>query len=151
MTSKPVRASMPYIEEHPHALAVYCSDGRFTEPVEELYRGLGHDRIDTLTMPGGPGLIASGLAQVAENQAVRKATAFLVRGHALVDAVLVSHEGCGYYRDRMPRDAPETITRRQLADLRAAAAELVREHPKLAVHLYHATVVEGRVVFTPVT
>ena len=36
-------------EEHPTALAVYCSDGRFTESVEELLRALGHERLDTLT------------------------------------------------------------------------------------------------------
>jgi len=151
MVSKPVRASAPYIAEHPTALAIYCSDGRFTEPVEELLRALGHERLDTLTLPGGPGLLVTGLAQVAENQAVRKATSFLVRGHALTDAVLVAHEGCGFYRARMPRETPEAIERRQLADLRAASVELLREHPQLKVRLFVAIVRDGYVFFTPIT
>jgi hypothetical protein len=136
-----------FVAEHPTAIALYCSDGRFTRAVEELLRHLGHERLDTLTMPGGPALLVPAIAQVAENQAVRKATAFLITGHALTEAVLLAHQGCGFYRQRLPRDAPEAIVRRQRADLTAAAAELTREHPRLRVHLYFAAVQDDAVRF----
>ncbi len=150
MPSKPVRASEPFVAEHPKAIALYCSDGRFTAAVEEVLRWLGHERLDTLTMPGGPALLASGLAQVAESQAMRKAAAFLVRGHSSTEAVLFAHEGCGFYRERMPRDAASAVVRRQIADLRTAAAELGREHRGLVIRLYYATVRDERVIFTPI-
>lgn len=50
-------ASAPFSEEHPKALAVYCSDGRFTEAVEDLLASVGNRRIDTLTIPGGAALL----------------------------------------------------------------------------------------------
>ena len=149
--SAPFVSREPYDAAHPRALALYCSDGRFTSAVEELLRTLGHDRLDTLTLPGGPALLVSTIAQVAEHQAVRKASAFLIRGHALTHAVLLAHEGCGFYRNRMPRDAADVIARRQVTDLRAAAAELLREHKSLDVRLYFASVAGERVTFTAVS
>lgn len=144
-------ASERFLPEHPTALALYCSDGRFTGAVEELLRGLGHERLDTLTMPGGPALLVPAIAQVAEHQAVRKATSFLVTGHQLTDAVLLAHQGCGFYRQRLPREPGEGVVRRQQADLRAAAAELLREHPRLRLHLYFASVRDEQVVFEAIT
>ena len=44
---------MRFEATHPEALAVYCSDGRFTDAVEELLHHLGYTRLDTLTLPGG--------------------------------------------------------------------------------------------------
>ena len=49
------QSSTPYEPSHPKALAIYCSDGRFTQPVEDLLHSLGHARLDTCTLPGGPG------------------------------------------------------------------------------------------------
>ena len=40
--SKPYVALTPYHPSHPHVLAIYCSDGRFTDAVEELASHLGH-------------------------------------------------------------------------------------------------------------
>ena len=56
----------PYEPRHPKALAVYCSDGRFTQAVEELCHHLGHERLDTLTMPGGPALLNPWTASILE-------------------------------------------------------------------------------------
>lgn len=132
---------------HPSALAVYCSDGRFTESVEELLHALGHDRLDTLTMPGGPALLELNTAQFAALEAVRSATAFLVRGHELKKVVLLAHEGCGFYRSRMAHVEPEAITLRQHEDLRSVAAWLKRTHADVSIDLYYASIENGRVAF----
>ena len=56
MTDAILSTNAHYDAAYPDALAVYCSDGRFTRAVDELLAKLGHPRLDTLTIPGGPGL-----------------------------------------------------------------------------------------------
>lgn len=143
-------ADTPYDHEHPSALAIYCSDGRFTRAVEELLREVGHPRLDTLTMPGGPALLNQLAASYAEADAVKKAAAFLIRGHAITDVVLLAHAGCGYYRHRRPHDRPEQLRARQLDDLRVAARTLHKVEPALTVRLYYADAVGKRVRFEPI-
>src|SRR5580700_8496082 len=105
---------------HPTALAFYCADGRFTEAVEELLRSLGHARLDTLTLPGGPALLNVWSSNMAEHGVASNAADFLVERHGIVQAVLVAHEACGYYRHRFPTERADAIRKRQVADLRAA-------------------------------
>lgn len=143
-------AETPYHPEHPSALAIYCSDGRFTRAVEELLRRDGHERLDTLTMPGGPALLNQLTASYPEADAVKKAASFLIHGHHIREVVLLAHAGCGYYRARRPHDAPAQLHARQLEDLRLAARALRKVEPDLAVRLYYADAVGHRVRFEPV-
>ena len=132
-------APLPFDAKHPHALAMYCSDGRFTEAVEGLLRDLGHARLDTLTIPGGPALLdmtSSGLSAV---DVMREAATFLIRGHAITQVVLLGHEGCGYYKARFTYESPEAMRRRQLHDLSQAAHWVRGAHEGLAVATYFAT------------
>ncbi|WP_224368557.1 carbonic anhydrase [Hyalangium versicolor] len=133
---KPFVAKMPYEAAHPDVLAVYCSDGRFTEPVEELARHLGHGRIDTLTLPGGPGLLNRWSADYMESDMVTRAANFLIRGHHIQEVLLLAHAGCGYYQSRHGALGAEFIAEQQLKDLEAAAEELRKAHPGLVVHKY---------------
>ncbi|MEI7892096.1 MAG: hypothetical protein WCI05_03340 [Myxococcales bacterium] len=136
---------------HPHALAVYCSDGRFTDAVEELLHGLGHARLDTLTIPGGPALLDLTSSGTGALDTTRAAASFLVRGHGLRHVTLLAHEGCGYYRERYRLESPEAMLRRQLADLRGAARWITNTHPSIEVALYFARIEAGVVVFDAVT
>src|SRR5687767_2582052 len=95
-----IRVASTYDEAHPSALAFYCSDGRFTRAVEELLAQLGHDRLDTLTMPGAAALVDVKSARLAESSAVRRALSFLITGHAIEDVIMIAHQGCGYYKAR---------------------------------------------------
>jgi len=149
ITPGPFIAQTPYEAEHPDALALYCSDGRFTEAVEELFAHLGYPRLDTLTLPGGPGLLNSWTSNAATAAYAVRASAFLIRAHHIRHVVLIAHEGCGYYRDRYRRSAQE-IPSRQLDDLKAAARELAIESPRLETSLYFASIAGARVVFSPV-
>ena len=135
---------------HPPALAIYCSDGRFTRAVEELLASLGHPALDTLTMPGGPGLLVLSSALPSDRDAVGRAARFLIRGHELAEVVLLAHEGCGYYRARHPNRLSGAIRDVQVADLKSAAHLLRLEHPSVKVSAYFARVLDGRIGFDPV-
>ena len=124
--------------EHPRALAMYCSDGRFTDAVEELLRSLGHDRLDTITLPGGPALLHPFSALIIDHEAVASAARFLIRGHALTHVVLIAHKECGYYKSRFAGEGSERIERRQKDDLRAAREYLQGGHAGLKVDLFYA-------------
>jgi hypothetical protein len=152
MSMSPPRfvASAPFSEEHPRALAVYCSDGRFTEAVEELLGSLGDRRIDTLTIPGGAALLHFWSAGHTEAETVRAAASFLIEAHHIGRAVLVAHAKCGYYRRRYPTLEGAALAERQALDLRRAAEWLKGRHPRLEVTTYFAHPREGRTAFDPV-
>jgi hypothetical protein len=143
-------STTPFDASHPNALAVYCSDGRFTQAVEELLHHLGHARLDTLTMPGGPGLLNFWAGSLLEADQVDRAARFLIRGHAIDHVVLLAHAGCGYYRQRHPGLAAEQVKTTQLEDLRVAGRALRTARPGLSVALFYATPDGGRVRFDPV-
>ena len=136
----------PYTAEHPESLAVYCSDGRFTRAVEELLGHLGHARLDTLTLPGGPGLLAP-TTSYSEREAITRAASFLIVGHRIRSVVLIAHQGCGYYRERLPGTSGEVIEARQVTDLRGAREALLLGHPSLDVQLRYLRVVGSQVRF----
>jgi hypothetical protein len=140
-------AKMPYEAAHPHVLAVYCSDGRFTEPVEELAQHLGHERIDTLTLPGGPGLLNRWSADYMESDMVTRAANFLIQGHHIQEVLLLAHAGCGYYQQRHGALGPEFIAEQQLKDLEAAAEELRKAHPGIVVHKYFVRPLGTKIIF----
>jgi hypothetical protein len=142
-------ASDAFLPSHPKALALYCSDGRFTNSVEELLRRLGHPCLDTMTMPGGAALYNVWLAGFSSSEAVSSAASFLIAAHGIEQAILLAHAGCGFYKRRMAGASPEATQAQQLADLRLAASVLLERHPALSVSLYYA-IAEQRVTFHPV-
>ena len=130
---------------YPDALALYCSDGRFTDAIEELLRGLGFPRLDTLTLPGGPALMEITSSTLAANEVARSALSFLVTAHHIEHVVLVAHASCGYYKHWFADESPEAMLRRQYADLRGAARWVYAQHPKVQVSAFYARP-EGEVV-----
>ena len=141
------QARTPYDEAHPKALAVYCSDGRFTNAVEELLQRLGHGRIDTLTIPGGAALLHLWSANLVEAETVRKSASFLIEGHKLEEVVLIAHAGCGYYRARFRSLAPDEMVERQVLDLGKAANWLRQHHPRVRVSTFLARPDSGQIRF----
>jgi hypothetical protein len=135
----PYVSAVPFDAAHPRALAVYCSDGRFTQPVEDLLRHLGHDRLDTLTLPGGPGLLNFWAGSLLEADQLERAARFLIRGHGIDHAVLLAHAGCGYYRQRFPGRPAAEVKASQLEDLRVAGRSVRAARPGLQVALYYAS------------
>lgn len=150
MTTPPFVSKVPYEASHPHVLAVYCSDGRFTDAVEDLAQHLGHERIDTLTLPGGPGLLNRFSADYLESDMVTRAAHFLIKGHHITEVLLLAHAGCGYYQSRHGSLGPEFVAEQQLTDLRTAADELRKKFPGITVHLYFVRPHGTAIHFEPV-
>ena len=139
-----------YEASHPSALAMYCSDGRFTNAVEELLGFLGYERLDTLTIPGGPGHLAPESATPTEILLFSDAASFLISAHHISHVVLLAHDHCGHYGHRF-KDLNEAALRlRQEADLLAARQTLIDAHPGLDVRCFFATPDSGRVRFDEV-
>lgn len=143
-----------YDPSHPTALALWCSDGRFTRAVEELLSSLGQPRLDTMTFPGGPALLEMSSSSLTSVDNTREAASFLIKAHAIKEVVLVAHEGCGYYRARYKYESPEAMQRRQLADLRSAARWVSGTHSGVVARCFFASVATTphgpRVLFSPV-
>ena len=70
-----------YDPSYPSTLAIYCSDGRFTHAIEHHCEDLGHERIDTMTLPGGPALLISGAADLSEVHVFSRAAHASLRRH----------------------------------------------------------------------
>jgi carbonic anhydrase len=139
---EPVHTPLPFEREHPRALALYCSDGRFTESVRELLLRLGHDRLDTLTIPGG--------AAALNYLLVKGAATFLITGHRIERVVLIAHADCGHYKARFRGRPAEELEVRQRTDLQTAARMLLRAHATLAMDAFFARPDAEGVLFEPV-
>jgi hypothetical protein len=151
MPATPFVSTAAFDTHHPSALAVYCSDGRFTQAVEDLLRHLGHERLDTLTLPGGPGLLNFWAGSLLEADQVERAAGFLIRGHEIEHVVLLAHAGCGYYRQKYPGRPAAEVHRTQLDDLVIAARSLRSARAGLSMALYYAVPEGSRVRFDAVS
>lgn len=139
-----------YDPEHPTSLAVWCSDGRFTKAVEDLLRGDGMARFDTLTLPGGPALFTGRSASPSDLDTMTTSAEFLISAHKVTHVVLIAHENCGYYRRLMgPAATEDAIKARQEADILRAEVALLKLHPGIQVDGWYATVSSGKVAFDP--
>jgi carbonic anhydrase len=136
---------------HPSTLAISCSDGRFTHAIEDHCEDLGHERVDTMTLPGGPALLVSGTADLSEVHVFSRAAHFLIEAHAIKHVFLFAHAGCGFYRARCGRVGDVAIRRMQVDNLRAAHASLRRHFPEVAVTCVYAAPEGESVTFTDVT
>jgi len=141
----------PFKHEHPHALALYCSDGRFASAVEELAASLGEPRIDEMCLPGGPGLLDDWTSpSILETGLVEDAVRFLVVGHGTRTVLIVSHEGCGFYKARFPDITEVERRERQMADLLRVRTRLQRSHQGVVVQAFYASVRGSELVFEAV-
>ncbi|MEI8194445.1 MAG: carbonic anhydrase [Phycisphaerae bacterium] len=137
-------------EERIHALAMYCSDGRWGEAFDEFcQQGLGLPRYDRFAVPGGP----AWLIQLENHHpelyyVTRTQLDFLVQVHGLERVVLITHYGCAFYGQQL-QAGPEACLPNQCADLKQAAAILTRWYRNLRVEAYLALRRDGVVTFHP--
>lgn len=116
----------PYEPERIHAAAIYCSDGRLGEHFDDfLMNGLKLPRYDRLALPGGPAALAEHAETRLEHAAVVDELKFLVEVHGLNRVVLIQHQNCAFYTNRLKLEGFD-VERQQRDDL-SAAAEFVRK------------------------
>jgi hypothetical protein len=144
------RSPVPYETARINAAAVYCSDGRIGDHMDEfLHQGLALPRYDRVACPGGPVALAGRLLAFWESRGVLDQLHFLVRVHEVRQVVLIAHGGCAYYQERLGMD-PAAAEPEQREDLARAASAVQRIDAGLEVagffaHLDGTTVSYERV------
>ena len=120
---KPVfyESLVPFEPARIRAAAVYCSDGRFGEPFDDLlHNALRLPRYDRLAVPGGAACLASHFATYREEEGVVEQLRFLVQAHGLEQVVLIAHEDCAFYTERL-HVSPLQLESQQHDDMKKAA------------------------------
>ena len=98
---------------HREGAAVYCGDGRLGEPIDDfLHNALHLTRYDRQAVPVGAACLADHFATYREGDAVAAQLEFLINVHQLRRVVLIAHEGCAFYTDRL-RISPIGVTEKQ--------------------------------------
>lgn len=112
---------LPYVKDRIHAAAMYCSDGRVGEHFDDFVQnGLMLPRYDRVALPGGPACLAGYAEARLEEEGVIDELRFLVSSHRLTRIVLIQHQDCAFYSERL-KVRSSSIEQLQRADLVRAA------------------------------
>lgn len=121
-------SSIPYEAARIYAAAVYCSDGRIGDHVDDfLHNGLGLPRYDRVACPGGPVALSGRFQAFWDARGVEEQLRFLAHVHDVKTVVLIAHANCAYYLKRLaiPPDALEAAQREDLAKSTATVQRLM--------------------------
>lgn len=136
----------PFEAERIAAAAVYCSDGRWGEQMDEfLHVALELPRYDRVAIPGGAACLAGHVNGFHEKTSLERQLAFLIREHGLKRIVLIAHEGCAYYKDVWT--GGQSVIAQQAEDLKRAAEQIRLWNSDVEVTAYFARKLDGRVGF----
>lgn len=120
------------------AAAVYCSDGRFGDQFDDLLQNaLGLPRYDRLAIPGGSACLARHFTTYREDEGVFQQLRFLVDVHGLERVVLIAHEHCAFYSERLKVSALQ-LESQQREDIRKAAERVRSLSKSLVVDAFFA-------------
>ncbi|MEO6434389.1 MAG: carbonic anhydrase [Tepidisphaeraceae bacterium] len=140
----------PYEPVRIHAAAIYCSDGRLGEHFDDfIINGLQLPRYDRLALPGGPAALAEHAATKLEHAAVADELKFLVEVHGLQRVVLIQHQNCAFYTNRLGLRGFE-VESQQRDDLIAAAGYVRKVTGVERIEAYFARQFDGLVRFEKV-
>jgi hypothetical protein len=140
-------SQLPFDDRRVGAAAVYCSDGRYGEQMDEfLHAGLGLPRYDRVALPGGAACLGGHLMKAYHDKvALERQIEFLVTAHSLTRVFLIAHQDCGFYKDVWTYG--RSVEQQQAEDLRAAAESIRAGNRGVTVETYFARRVEGKVAF----
>jgi hypothetical protein len=149
----PFTSPIPFEHERVGAAAVYCSDGRYGEHMDDfLHNCLGLPRYDRVAIPGGAACLAGHIKAMRERGALDRQLKFLIEGHGLDRIVLIAHQDCVFYHHNVhPSELKRyPLEKIQAADLATVAALLRDYNRHLEIDAYFARKVEGVVRFEPI-
>ena len=134
------------------AAAVYCSDGRYGEQFDDLMQtSLKLPRYDRLAVPGGAACLARHFAIYREEEGVSEQLRFLVKVHGLERVVLIAHEECAFYTQRL-QVSPLQLEAQQQEDMVKAVQRVRTIGPDLLVEVFFARrKADGTIQFQSVT
>jgi hypothetical protein len=133
------------------AAAVYCSDGRLGDQFDELmHLALELPRYDRLAVPGGAACLASHFSAYHEEEGVVEQLRFLVHVHGLERVVLIAHEGCAFYTERLHVSRLQ-LESQQHEDIKKAVRRVRSIRSGLFVQAFFVRIARsGAVQFEPV-
>ncbi|MBX3381457.1 MAG: hypothetical protein KF805_15285 [Phycisphaeraceae bacterium] len=144
------KSKLQYDSSRIHAAALYCSDGRLGEHFDDfLQNGLNLPRYDRLCLPGGPACVAGHPQAHLEEGGVVDELQFLVQVHKLKRVVLIAHQGCAFYSNRLELKEPR-LELVQKADLVRAAAFVHRVTSLSNIEAFYARFDGTDINFEPV-
>lgn len=139
-------SSVPFDQNRIRAAAVYCSDGRFGEQFDDLlHNALELPRYDRLAVPGGAACLARHFATYREEEGVFEQLRFLVNVHDLERVVLIAHDGCAFYTERL-HISPLQLESQQREDIRKAVQRVRSLSSRLTVNAFFARKRHGKSV-----
>ncbi len=131
-------SSVPFDSNRIRAAAVYCSDGRFGDQFDELMQtALKLPRYDRLAVPGGAACLASHFETYREEEGVGQQLKFLVQVHGLERVVLIAHQDCAFYTQRL-HASPLQLESIQYEDIKKAIGRVRAIGPDLVVDAFFA-------------
>jgi hypothetical protein len=137
-STPPFESSIRFESSRIHAVAVYCSDGRFGEQVDELLQvSLGLPRYDRLAVPGGAACLAWHFETYREEEGVIEQLRFLLTVHKVQRVVLIAHEGCAFYSERL-KVSPLQLETMQREDLSKAIRRVTQFGLQIEVAAFFA-------------
>jgi hypothetical protein len=144
------RSQIPYNAARIRAAAIYCSDGRVGEQFDDfLQNGLNLPRYDRVALPGGPACLAGHTEAHTEETGIVQELKFLVDVHGLARVVLIQHEGCAFYGQRLGLPT-HFVDAQQRIDLLKAATFIQKTTGIVRVDAYIAKHADGHMSFEAV-
>ena len=105
------------------AAAVYCSDGRYGDHFDDfLHNALKLPRYDRLALPAAPPVLPATVSP-SEKEALIEQVRFLVKAHGIDRIVLIAHQDCEFYSERL-HVSPSEIESQQREDIQAAVRRI---------------------------
>lgn len=138
---------LPYEAARVYAAAVYCSDGRIGDHVDDfLHHGLGLPRYDRVACPGGPVALSGRFQAFWDARGTEEQLRFLAQVHDVKTVVLIAHANCAYYLKRLSIP-PGRLEVEQREDLQKATATVQRLMPGADVKRYLAQLAGAEIRF----
>ena len=140
-------STVPFTTNRIQAAALYCSDGRFGEQIDDfLHHKLRLPRYDRVAVPGGPACIAGHFLAYRHEEGVVEFIKFLVRVHQVTRVVLIAHQNCAFYIDYLKVHSID-ILERQRDDLAKAVRRVHDVAPHVDVDAYFARLHDTQIRF----
>jgi hypothetical protein len=131
-------SSVRFEDEPIRTAAVYCSDGRFGQPCDDfLQSALQLARYDRLAVPGGAACLAGQFPADREEEALVEQLRFMIRVRALERVVLIAHQDCLFYVERLHVPLRQVETR-QRQDVQTAVERIRSLGRNLSVEAFFA-------------
>ena len=117
---------LPWDPERPETVVITCVDGRWYRHFQEFAREhlKAGPCTDFMAVPGGiePMTLADEVPK--DFNFFRRRLEALVEAHGTRRIVVIAHQDCAWYRERMGAATAEAMRAKQIADMRRAASWL---------------------------